>query len=169
MICHCLTWSIVALLICACGLPAEPARNPPKVIAEVTWVDGEVGTPAEFVIRSQDQLATKLNRAKPAPLAKVDFTKHMVVVIHTGTINYHGVKLNIEKLEVSKQGDILTVHWKYRPYFGGAAPPPVQGNLILAAVVDAFDGEIRFKKEVHQFKGTPPPSAPPPSAPPRKP
>lgn len=93
----------------------------------------------------------------------IDFSKKMVVVIHAGRANAFGVELRITDFARAKDGKSATVHWLHKPYFGGAAPPNQPGNPTLAAVLDRFDGPIKFQRKNWQYpKGLPlPPSAPP--------
>lgn len=149
------------VLVLTATLGAEPVEKAPKVIRQRMTVERKGAKAAELVIRSTKELARTMTPGEGTGLGKVDFRTSMVVAVRTGTIQYFGVKLNVEKLEISKKGDVLTVHWKYTPYFGGAAPPPVRGSLTLTAVVPSFDGKVKFQKHVHRFKGPFPPSAPP--------
>lgn len=151
----------LAILFSDIALGAEPGKKLPRVISQSMSFNPKAAKSAEMVLRSEKELEKKLLSSEREKLGKVDFKQSMVVAIRTGTIQYFGVKLNVEKLEVSPKGDLLTVHWKYMPYFGGAAPPPGRGNLTLTAVIPKFEGTVKFKKHVHRFKGPFPPSAPP--------
>lgn len=97
----------------------------------------------------------------------IDFSKNMVVVIRAGRVNAFGVNVCVTNFVRAKDGKTATVHWLYKPYFGGAAPPNQPGNPTLAAVVDSFDGPIKFQRKNWQYpKDLPLPPSAPPSRPP---
>ncbi len=122
----------------------------------------------QTVCRSIDELrraaATEYTAlAKVLRPEKIDFSKNMVVVIRAGRVNAFGVNVSVTKFVRAKDGKTATVHWLYKPYFGGAAPPDQPGNPTVAAVLKRFDGPIKFQRKNWQFpKGHQlPPSAPP--------
>ena len=94
---------------------------------------------------------------------KIDFAKKMVVVVRAGQTNAFGVKVRVTNVERASDGKSVTVHWQFKPYFGGAAPPEQPGNPTLAAVLDRFDGTVKFQRKNWRPRiGDPlPPSAPP--------
>ena len=132
--------------------------------------------PAAVACRSLDELRKALgadfgSAEKFWVLKGIDFKKQMFIVVRAGRVNAFGVQLSLLKVEQAKTGG-ATVHWQYKPYFGGAAPPNRPGNPTLIALINRIDGPVKFQRKNWQYpKGLPlPPSAPPsrPSGVPRK-
>jgi len=127
--------------------------------------------PAAVACRSVDELRQALgadfaSAEKFWLLKGIDFKKQMFLVIRAGRVNSFGVQLSLLKMEQPKAGG-ATVHWQYKPYFGGAAPPNQPGNPTLIALVNRIDGPVKFQRKNWQYpKGLPLPPSAPPSRPP---
>ncbi len=157
---HLLTLA-VALTVTGLARGAE-LRTSAQVIAPATT------KPAETVCHSRTEVKVALGAeheavAKQLLLDKVDFNKKMVVVIRSGAGNAFGVQLSLLKVVRAEEGQSATIHWQYKPYFGGAAPPDEPGNPTFAAIVDRIDGPVKFQRSNWRYpSGLPlPPSAPP--------
>lgn len=120
-----------------------------------------------LVLRSGEVLRKALDeeavQAAAKSLGKVDFKTQMVVLVKAGRTNAFGVRITVNSLDAPAKGKSATLTWTYRPYLGGAAPPNRPGNPGAIAVVNRFDGDVKFRKKVYRLPpGTPlPPSAPP--------
>ena len=152
-------------------LPPAPDKEPTpglKIHWQTQFVTQKTEA-ANHVIKSMDDLLKA--RMDPADAAKskldkVDFEKQMVVVIESGMTNSFGVQLSILDASATVGGDAV-LHWQFKPYFGGAAPPDQPGNPTLVVVLDRHDGEVKFTRRNWQWPKDlpPPPSAPPGSGP----
>lgn len=146
-------------------VPADKALKISKQIGAISQNETKAST---TVCRSKGELKKALGKdATMAPyqghLKNLDFSKHMAVVIRNGQVNAFGTRVSVQKALVADDGKSATIHWQFRPYFGGAAPPRRPGNPMVVALVNRFNGKVGFKKSVWQYpKGLPlPPSAPP--------
>jgi hypothetical protein len=157
----------LALLLAAPAAALETSATP-----QAMAVSNTQQASAQTVCRSMAEMRRAAGD-EYAAVAKIlrpetiDFSKKMVVVIRAGRVNAFGVSVRVTKFVRAKDGKTATVHWLYKPYFGGAAPPNQPGNPTLVAVLDRFDGPVKFQRKNWQYpKGLPLPPSAPPSRPP---
>ena len=154
--------TLLAILTLALILPASARNLKLRTAAQV--ISQSTPKPAAVVCRSVAEVKAALGAeqeavAKVLLFKKVDYKKKMVLVIRAGRVNAFGVQLSL--LNIARAKDVsATVHWQYKPYFGGAAPPNRPGNPTL---IDRLAGPIKFQRKNWRYpKGLPlPPSAPP--------
>ena len=157
--------TLLAILTLALILPASARNLKLRTAAQV--ISQSTPKPAAVVCRSVAEVKAALGAeqeavAKLLLFEKVDYKKKMVLVIRAGRVNAFGVRLSLLNIARAKDGSAI-VHWQYKPYFGGAAPPNRPGNPTLIAVIDRLDGPVKFQRKNWRYpKGlTLPPSAPP--------
>lgn len=165
---------LLVLLAIFLAMPATARSVKLRTSGQV--ISQTAGKPAAVTCRGLAELRAALGAdyaavGKMWPLKSIDFKKQMFVVIRSGRSNAFGVRLSLLKVDRAKDGS-ATVHWQYKPYFGGAAPSNQPGNPTLVALINRVDGPVKFQRKNWQYpKGLPlPPSAPPSRSPgiPRK-
>lgn len=157
--------TLLALLTLALIFPASARSLKLRTTAQV--ISQSTPKPAAVACRSAAEVKAALGAEHEAVgklllLGKIDFKKKTVLVIRAGRVNAFGVQLSLLKVDRAKNG-AATVHWQYKPYFGGAAPPNRPGNPTLTVIIDRLDGPVKFQRKNWRYpKGLPlPPSAPP--------
>ena len=119
------------------------------VYKQVSFIDGGATMSTTSALRSHKEFQKALGLVAEATgrrLGKIDFKKQMLVLVKAGKMNAFGVRVAINRLETSKDGKSVIIHWTFRPYLGGARPPRRLGNPGAIAVVDRFDGVVKFQK-----------------------
>ena len=154
------------------ALPAEPPLPQLKVYAQTTFVSQNKEA-KNCVIRSADELreaGLKPEIAAKLKLDEIDFTAKMVVIIESGMTNAFGVRLRLIEA-LADHPEVALIHWEFKPYFGGAAPPNQPGNPTLVLVLDHHKGDVEFRRKNWKWPKDlpPPPSAPPGGLPPGRP
>ena len=151
----------------------EGKRKGVSVMRQASFVVQNDLQAKAVVLRSADELKAAFDdelrtAVKGIPLEEIDFVEQMVVVVKSGRTNAFGVRVTIDKIESAADGKSAILHWTYRPYFGGAAPPEEIGNPGAIALVERFGGELTFQKHVFQWPRNaplPPSAGPPPRIP----
>jgi hypothetical protein len=160
------------LFTLALSLPAQANQasenKDVKILGQAAWpfvrADPKgVGKGARvFVIRGQDELIkasglpgdgrTRFQLAgflqKAFKLDKIDYAKHMLVVITGGTQPSGG--FSVEATKARSDGKILTLDWKLNKPSGFATTVLTHPAVIV--LLDRFDGMVRFNPSVEGKK-----------------
>lgn len=150
--------------------PSRAADEPRevKIIARGAWThlpthtSGGIGTDREhhlWVIRSAQELTQRAGNGalitvpKSLKVKAIDFKKHMLVVVEDGTQPMVGVSgggppsalYAVQVLRIDRDDDAkkMTVHWRLVPR---GKDQPVLTRPLEAALVEKFDGEVKFNK-----------------------
>ncbi|MFQ5734252.1 MAG: hypothetical protein ACE5KM_20130 [Planctomycetaceae bacterium] len=133
--------------------PAELATL--GVVRQSRFIAKTDPKPRTLVLRSNAALQKALDeetlQKAARSLGRIDFKKQMVILVKSGRTNAFGVRITVNSLDVSTDGKSATLHWTYRPYLGGAAPPRRPGNPGAIAVVERFKGDVKFRRKNYRL------------------
>jgi RNA polymerase sigma-70 factor (ECF subfamily) len=148
------TGAMVLFLVRRAAVPPGKAGAKQPIPLGRIWTGcyGAEHQPARLVVRDEKQWQAVWDRSmgapsvtpvspEPQPLARVDFTKHMVLSVFMGDRENGGHVVDITRIVATAEGWTVYVH-EYSPPPGGT--PKVTQQPFILVVVPRFEGKVTF-------------------------